>query len=111
MSWRKGTPFTPDEDATVRKMLSAGQSRLEIQKALNRTKSSVESRISKLGLSKPLAPVYTHRSDLRPARTCELTPALVLGAGDHRYVRACLAQGGFVYTTQLPDGRYVTVRP
>jgi hypothetical protein len=36
---------------------------------------------------------------------------LDLGPGDGRYVAACLAQGGFIYRTTLPNGQRVEVRP
>lgn len=44
-------------------------------------------------------------------RTSELGKPLDLGPGDDRYVRAVMAQGGFLYRTRLPDGTTVEVRP
>ena len=110
-AWRTGSRFTPDEDAILKGMLAAGKTRREIQKTLNRSKSSVESRIVKLRPTIAAARPYTYRHNLPPVRTCEAGKPLDLGAGDERYVAACLAQGGFHYTIRLPDGRLVTVRP
>lgn len=106
-SWRNGKPYTPDEDAIIRGMLAQGKPRNEIAKTLNRSGSSLGSRMTKLGLSEAKRPNYTHRRDLGALRTCELVPALILGAGDDRYVAACLAGGGFSSMTQMSDGRVV----
>lgn len=111
IAWRTGSRFTPDEDAILKGMLKAGKTRREIQKTLNRSKSSVESRIVKLRLQIGPARAYTYRSDLPPVRACEVGKPLDLGEGDARYVRACLAQGGFRYRAILPDGTTVEVRP
>lgn len=109
--WRHGTPFTPEEDQTLRTMLAAGRSRTEISAALKRSKSSLGSRICKLQLSDAKKVVYTFRRDLGAVRTSELGKPLTLGPGDARYVAACKAAGGFHYTTRLADGRLVTVTP
>jgi hypothetical protein len=110
-SWRSGKPYSEDEDAIIRGMFALGKTRNEIAKTLNRSDSSLGSRMTKLGLSSAKRPVYTHRRDLGPLRTCEMTAPLTLGAGDDRYVKACLAQGGFIYRTTLPNGQRVEVRP
>ena len=106
-SWRYGKPYTPDEDTIIRGMLAAGKPRNEIAKTLNRSGSSLGSRMTKLGLSEAKRFTYTHRRDLGALRTCELVPALTLGAGDDRYIEACMRQGGFASATQLSDGRMV----
>lgn len=106
-SWRNGKPYSADEDAIIRGMIAAGKTRNEIAKTLNRSGSSLGSRMTKLGLSESKRPNYVHRRDLGPLRTCELVPPLTLGGGDNRYVTACLDQGGFSSFVRLNDGRVI----
>ena len=104
----------PHEMTILRERVAKGGTRKEIThdvaRTLNRTAKAVDTCMYKEGLTGshdrrvPLG--WSPR--LRPY---DAAVPLDLGPGDGRYVAACLAQGGFHYTTRLPDGRLVTVRP
>ena len=101
--------WEPEEDRILRRMKDEGKGRDLIARELNRSPGSVESRMRKLHMVKGKS--SSRAWSERNAATGPAGKPLDLGQGDDRYVAACLAQGGFYYTTRLPDGRLVTVRP
>lgn len=101
--------WTAAEDQLLRHYRFECRGRDYIAKEMNRSPGSIESRMRKLGLVSGIS-----SSRKWAERNQSQGPAgkpLDLGEGDARYVKACRAQGGFHYTTRLPDGRLVTVRP
>ena len=101
--------WEPEEDRILRRMKDEGKGRDLIARELNRSPGSVESRMRKLHMVKGKS--SSRAWSERNAMTGPAGRPLDLGEGDARYVKACRAQGGFHYTTRLPDGRLVTVRP
>jgi len=99
--------WTPAEDQQLRHYRFEGIGRDQIAARMNRTPGSVDSRMRKLGLrdGKSSSRKWAERNQSQgPAGK-----PLDLGEGDHRYVEACRAQGGFTYHVRL-RGLKVEVR-
>ena len=102
------------DDAVLDRRIAKGGTRKQISndvaKELGRSAKAVENRMYSEGLSaNPARRVPAGNAPKH--REFENAVPLCLGEGDGIYVRACLALGGFHYTTRLPSGQIVTVRP
>ena len=105
-------PWSSDELGILRTRVSNGGTRNaiceDVSKIIGRSPKAISTKMYVEGMRDDSERRY--HASLVTTNTAG-GPPLDLGAGDDRYVKACLAQGGFIYRTRLPNGQYVEVRP
>lgn len=107
-------PWSSEELGVLRTRVHQGGRRKEIchdvSKSIGRSPKAIHTKMYVEGLC-ALNDHEPTRKIVSDGQSRDGAGPLCLGPGDDRYIAACLAQGGFHYTTRLRDGRLVTVRP